>query len=104
MAEVCPRCNGPAVRVQQDGSLSCARQCDETTLEAETRRELEGLTADLARLVGAHTPKGYGFTLVLSKFGERGCMAYASSVVREDAKSMLQELLDKVLVTQGRAS
>lgn len=100
----CPRCHGAAVRVEQTGALSCARQCDETTLEEETRRELEGLTADLARLVGIHTPKGYIFTLVLTKAGDRGCMAYASSGVREDMKSMLRELLEKVLVTEGKAS
>lgn len=100
----CPRCGGPAVRLQQTRILHCARQCDETTVEEQARKELEGLTADLARLVGVHTPKGYIFTLVLSKTGDRGCMAYASSGVREDMKSMLRELLDKVLVTEGRAS
>lgn len=100
----CSRCGGPAVRLQQTGALSCARQCDETTLEEQTRKELEGLTADLARLVGVHTPKGYLFTLVLTKAGERGCLAYASSGLRENMKDMLRELLDKVLATEESAS
>jgi hypothetical protein len=80
------------------------QQCDETLPEEVVRKELEGLTASLARLVGEHTPEGYGFTLVLSKFGNRGAMAYCSSVDRADCRAMLKELLDKMLVVAGKPS
>jgi len=105
----CERCHGPAVRVQQDGTLSCVRQCHETPRDELRRKELEGLTSALAQLVGAHVPKGYVFTLILASANERGAkvdgaMAYASSGHREDIVSMLREMADKFAVDRGRPS
>jgi hypothetical protein len=95
--------------VQQDGSLSCVRQCHETPRDELVRKELEGLTATLARLVGAHTPKGYVFTLILSSANASGVkaggsMAYASSAQRADIISMLREMADKLEIDRGPAS
>lgn len=104
MSNACPKCGGAAVRVEQTGALSCAKQCDELTTEAASRRELEGFTADLARLLGLHVPAGYTFTLVLNKTGPGGCMAYASSAEREGVISMLREIADKIEVTKERPS
>lgn len=104
----CPRCDGPAVRVQQDGELSCVRQCHETPRDELRRKELEGLTSALAQLVGSHTPSGYVFTLILAsadsgvKNGQ--AMAYASSGRREDVVSMLREMADKLDSDRGRPS
>jgi hypothetical protein len=98
---ICPRCKGPAVRVHQSGDLSCVRQCNETPTEELVRKELEGLTASLARLVGSHVPPGFIFTLILSTADEdgvkrSGAMAYASSGQRPDIVSMLREMADKL--------
>lgn len=105
----CIRCHGPAVRVQQDGGLSCVRQCHETSREEAVRKELEGLTADLARLVGSYTPPGYIFTLILASADVDGAktsnaMAYASSGQRQDCISMLREMADKLDSERGRPS
>lgn len=97
----CPRCGDHTVRVQQTGELSCVRQCHETAVDELRRKELEGFTADLGRLVGAHVPKGYVFTLILATadtHGARkgGAMAYVSSSQREDMVSALREMADKL--------
>ena len=94
----CPRCGAPAVRLVQTGELSCVKQCDETLPEELERRELEGLTVDVARVLRLCIPSGtgFGFTLILSKFGDRGGMAFATTVEREGMKCMLRELLDKL--------
>ena len=62
----CPKCGGPAVRVEQTGKLSCVQQCQETSVDELRRKQLEGFTADLARLVGAHMPNDYVFTLIVA--------------------------------------
>lgn len=104
----CPKCSGPAIRVQQDGSLSCVRQCHETPHDEMIRKELEGLTGALAQLVGAHIPNGYIFTLILASANDGvkngNAMAYASSGHREDIVSMLREMADKLEIDRGRAS
>lgn len=100
----CPRCQGPAVLVEQTKDLSCVGQCDETLADELLRKELEGLVGALARLVGGHTPEGYVFTLLLTKTGRKGCSAYASSAQRQDMISLLREWADKLAVTAGRPS
>ena len=100
----CDKCGGPAVRVKQTGKLSCLRQCDETARDELLRKELEGLTGALARLVDTHVPEGYLFTLILMKAGPNGAMAYASSGQRQDCISMLREMADKIDVDAGKPS
>jgi hypothetical protein len=97
----CASCNGPAVKVQQDGRLSCVRQCHETPGEEISRKMLEGFTADVARLLGGVMPEGVLFTLILSS---RKGMAYCSSVQRRATISMLREMADKLEIDGGEAS
>ena len=106
---VCPRCGAEAIRVQQDGGLACTMDCHETLRDVAIRKELEGLTADLARLVGAHTPKGYIFTLILASADDGGAktsnaLAYASSGQRQDCVSMLREMADRLDSERGKPS
>lgn len=101
---VCRHCGGPTLRLTQTGQLRCARECRETPDHAATRRELEGFTADLARLVGQHVPKGYGFTLLVFGYGQEKSLAYCSSAQRPDMVHTLREILDRLEATKGKAS
>lgn len=91
----CPRCSGPAVRIEQSGALHCANQCDETDGAREARLELQRLTARIAHALGPAMPKGVGFVLLLADY-EVGGMGYASSLEREGVISLLQEMADKM--------
>lgn len=95
-ALTCAACGGPAVRVQQDGSLSCVGQCTETSPERALRAELEELTMTVSQACCGFIPKQYAFLFVLADVGRGGSMAYASSVARADAISMLREMADKL--------
>lgn len=92
----CPRCHGPAVRVVQTGELSCVHQCAETLPEMGRRLVLEEMISNIGRALGHVLPEGTGFCLVLFDFGQAGNFAYISNGQREDIKSMLRELLDKL--------
>lgn len=98
----CPRCGGPAARVVQTGELSCFAQCEEKLPAMARRIALEELTAKLARVLVDGVPADIGFTLVLAEYEGVGGMAYASTVEREDAMSMLRELLDKMTLEGPR--
>lgn len=92
----CPKCKGPAVLLIQNGEISCARQCNQTSAERAKRFALEGVVAKQARELRARLPQGVGFALVLFDFGETGSMAYASNGERSGLKAMLRELADKL--------
>ena len=47
-----------------------------------------------ARKVAECCPQGWRFLLLMASEGEAGNMTYASSVNRDDAKKILEELLD----------
>lgn len=97
----CLRCKGPAVRVQQTGELSCARQCAEGAVDMAKRIVLDEEVAVYARFLAEQMKSGVGFCLVLFNFGATGSMAYASTGRREDTVSMLRELLDKMVAEGG---
>ncbi len=93
----CLKCQGPAVRLVQDGKLSCVNQCREAPVTMARRVALEETTGALARRIGAELPVGVGFCLVTFNFGVDGSMAYASNGRREECVAMLTELLDKMV-------
>ena len=92
----CPRCRGPAVRVEQTGDLSCVRQCHEAPFARQKRIGLQALAGELAGALGAALPAEVGFALVVFDYGEKGSMAYAASAQRLDVVSMLRECADKI--------
>lgn len=95
MNESCPKCHGPAVRIEQSGELHCTNQCEENEPARERRMLLQHLTADIARLLRPALPKDVGFILILADY-DVGGMAYASTMDRDGAVSLLQEMADKM--------
>lgn len=100
----CPKCNGPAVRVQQTSMLSCVGQCHERLPDTAKRIALEETTAALFRRIKAGMPVGVGFTLIMFNYGIDGSMAYASTAQRADMISTLREMADKLERDSGRAT
>ncbi len=99
----CLKCGGPAVRLVQDGKLSCANQCREAPVQMARRVALEETTAALARRIGSEMPAGVGFCLVMFNYGVEGSMSYASTGERDTTMCMLRELLDK-MVTESECA
>ena len=97
----CLKCQGPAVRLVQDGKLSCVNQCREAPVTMARRVALEETVAATARRLGREMPVGVGFCLVMFNYGVEGSMAYASTGERETAMCMLRELLDKMVADQS---
>ncbi len=95
----CLKCGGPAVRLVQDGKLSCVNQCREAPVTMARRVALEETVAATARRLGKEMPVGVGFCLVMFNYGVEGSMAYASTGERESTVEMLRELLDKMVAT-----
>lgn len=95
--EKCPACKGPAVRLLQDGTLSCVRQCTETPEQRAAREELQKLAVRMAEIVERHIPRGgpVGFTVVVFDYGRNGGIAYASTGERVTTRMALRELFDK---------
>lgn len=93
---ICPTCKGPAVRVQQDGSLSCVRQCDETPEGRQHRNALETLAANIAHSLRALVPSRFAYVLILSDWGKNGSSAYMSTIRKQDTVSLLREIADKI--------
>lgn len=91
----CPKCQGPAIRLTQTGTIDCARQCEESFVEKAKRIALEEWNARMARDLGAKVPADIGFVLITCNFGE-GSMTYASNVERNGCVHMLTELVDKM--------
>lgn len=57
--------------------------------------ELEKLLNDLGQKIKSSMPQGYGFTLLISSYGQGGSMFYISSVDRSDVLRMMREFIQK---------
>lgn len=57
-----------------------------------TLEEAERKCREIGHIIGAQMPKGWGFTLLLSSFGENGFTTYISSCKREDMIKALFEM------------
>lgn len=66
----------------------------ESLVEKQVRLVLEQQCADLGRELKARVPAGVGFMLILSDFGDRGNLAYVSTISRESTTAMLRDMAD----------
>ena len=57
--------------------------------------EVEEKLSQIASIVGASLPSGYGFTLMIYSFGLNGSMFYASNARREDMIRVMQKFTEK---------
>ena len=57
---------------------------------------IEELLRQLGAGLKVATPEGYGFMLMVMEYGEGKNCFYISSVQREDAIKMLEEMLEKL--------
>lgn len=57
--------------------------------------EIEQKLKEIGRILKGVMPEGWGFTLLISSYGEGGSMFYLSSVERQDAVNMLREFIQK---------
>lgn len=57
--------------------------------------EVERKLKEIGNMLREIMPKGWGFTLLISSYGEGGSMFYMSSVERQDAVNMLREFIQK---------
>lgn len=58
--------------------------------------EIEAALKDIGSRIGSQLPKGWGFNLAISSFGEHGSTFYLSNMDREGAIGMLRELIAKM--------
>ena len=61
-------------------------------------RDAEAKAKEVARLLKAAMPEGWGFFLALASHGPAGSMTYCASIGRADAIKLLRELADKLEV------
>lgn len=59
--------------------------------------KIERLLKDIGRKLHGQMPKGWGFTLFLFSYGEKGSLFYLSSARRKDMLKTLMEFLEKQL-------
>lgn len=57
--------------------------------------EVEQKLKEIGNILRSVMPEGWGFTLLISSYGEGGSMFYMSSVERQDAVNMLREFIQK---------
>lgn len=58
--------------------------------------EIQTVLQDIGGKIGSQLPKGWGFTLAIASYGEKGSTFYISNVEREGSIKMLQELTAKL--------
>jgi hypothetical protein len=62
----------------------------------EVRNEaVEKMLKEVGEILSEVCPKGYGFSLMIFKFGDGGNMFYTSNARREDMVLALQEFISK---------
>jgi hypothetical protein len=62
--------------------------------------EIEAKLKEIGRDLWGRMPQGWGFTLIISSYGEGGSMFYMSSVEREDMIKTMKELIEKMEADQ----
>jgi hypothetical protein len=67
----------------------------DTPEEAAARKEAEDRARDIGRELSQRCPEGWGFTLFMFSFGEKGHMVYISNSERKLQRKALREYLDK---------
>jgi hypothetical protein len=67
----------------------------ETNTEMQMRLLLERQCRSIAEALRPVMPAGIGFILFLSDYGERGNVAYVSTIERDDVIKLLHEWLDR---------
>lgn len=65
-------------------------------IERATLEEAERKMQEIARTVGAMTPKGWGFAVLCFSFGENGFMNWVSNAARQDMIKALRETADNL--------
>lgn len=58
--------------------------------------EVAAVLQDIARLLKAQMPAGYGFALMIFSYGDGGTMNYISSAKRADMVKALRELCERL--------
>ncbi len=61
-----------------------------------TLEEAENQAREIGRTLKGIMPKGWGFTLILSSYGDNGFSTYISSYNREDMILSLHEMVTKL--------
>lgn len=57
--------------------------------------EMKTTLNNLGGVIGGALPEGWGFTLLLFRYGEGGDLFYISSAQRADVLQMMREFLEK---------
>lgn len=68
----------------------------ESLVAKQVRLVLQKQCVELGKELAAKVPAGVGFTLVLADIGEKGNLAYVSSIGRDSAVEMLRNLADYI--------
>jgi hypothetical protein len=71
--------------------MSAEQKPDRATLE-----QAEVKAWKIGRLIGGQMPKGWGFTLILSSYGEKGFLTYISNIQRDGMIKTLRETADQL--------
>lgn len=58
--------------------------------------EIEHILNDIGSKIGQKLPEGWGFTLAIASYGEKGSTFYISNVERSGSIDMLKELIVKL--------
>lgn len=56
---------------------------------------IENLLRDLGRKIKSLMPEGWGFTLMIFNFGDKGNMFYISSAERKDMVEAMNEFIER---------
>jgi len=65
-------------------------------MEFEVRNEqVEQKLKEIGRLLNGAMPQGFGFTLLISSYGDGGSMFYLSSCERQDMINAMREFIAK---------
>lgn len=65
-------------------------------MKAAPLEEAENAARRLAKKLGDEMPRGWGFSLFLFSFGDKGLVTYISSCQREDVVASLHDLADRI--------
>lgn len=57
--------------------------------------QIEKILKKIGHKIGDLLPQGWGFTLLIFNFGEKGNLFYISNAKREDMIKTMQEFIDK---------
>lgn len=72
------------------------KSMDWDNLTDEQKADSENKMRRLATFIANQLPKGYGFALLVFKFGKAGTTNYISNAEREDMVKALRECADRI--------